>query len=349
MSMFENKKPESESEMEQVADLARLISERKKMIKAPLHEILTEFETRGLVPERAVLEISRRMQKYEQAGASKEVLRLQAEDAIKDAVTMYRDERFEISNFNFFKAELFGFVDQILVEDKLESIDDLDKTAMIFFDVDGLKAVNDNALKLHTAGDIYLKKIAQALNAGRTTKWLESLGMEISPARRSGDEFMYAIRADKPLTKKTDFVGIDGENIENATFADYIIAKIKEDISELDMKDVQDFSDPQQREKYKDAVTENWPEDFEFRASISGGAASLLDAIKVLSKEKGNIDDSAYEELVLGILGKMINISDNAMLGDKTANKEKRKNSDSENDRLLEAIYRSARNNGKNE
>lgn len=334
---------ETVSEKDQLAGLLQSISERRRSPEEPVHEILEEFETKGLIPKRAVLEISRRLEKYEKAGASKEVLRLQAKDVIKDSVTMYRDERFEISNFNFFKAELFGFIDKILVEDELESLDDLDKTAMIFFDVDGLKAVNDNALNLHAAGDVYLKKISQTFNEGRTTKWLESLGVEVSPARRSGDEFMYALRANSPLTKKADFVGIDGEKVENTSFADYVIARIKEDVHDIDMADVQDFSDPKQREKYKN-ISETWPEDFKFRASISGGAASLLDAIRILNERKGDIDGKMYEELVAGeLIGGMIDLSDKLMLEDKRLNKQKRRESNNREDVLLEAIYRSAR------
>lgn len=336
----DNKK---ETAPENVSDLAKAILERKRMAEFSVHKALQGFESKGLVPKRAVMEISKRLEKYEKAGVGQEALKLQAEDALRDSVTMYRDEKFEISNFNFFKEELFNFIDNVLVESELESIEDLDKAAMIFFDIDGLKAVNDKSLNLHKAGDIYLKKISEALNKGRTTQWLESLGMEISPARRSGDEFMYAIRADKPLTRKIDFVGIDGENVENTTFADYIIAKIKEDIGSLDMKDVQDFSDHGQREKYK-GLSEKWPDGFQFKASISGGSASLLDAMRRIFENGENIEGKLYEELIAGnLIGPMIDVSDKAMAVDKEKGKEARKNSEIESERLLEEVYRSVR------
>jgi len=339
-----NNPVEKRDAAEGVSSLARTIIERKERgVDFFVHEVLGGFEMEGLVPKRAVMEISRRLEKYEAVGADRELLKLQAEDALRDAVTMYRDERFEISNFGFFKEELFSFIDKVFLESELETVEDLDRTAMIFFDVDGLKAVNDKSLGLHKAGDIYLKKIAETFNSGRTTQWLESLGFEVSPARRSGDEFMYAIKANTPLTIKTDFIGIDGEKVSGVSFAEYVIKKIKQDIESLDMTDVQDFSDPGQREKYKGLIDE-WPENFQFRASISGGGVSLLDAVKKMIEDGKGVEGRPYEELIArDLIGPMIDLSDKKMTVDKERGKETRRESGNESEQILEKIYRSGR------
>ncbi|MFC1644803.1 hypothetical protein ACFL08_02155 [Patescibacteria group bacterium] len=331
-------------EFEVLTSLAEIIQSKKENREVSVHEVLKKFEEKGLIPARAKEEITRRLNRKQELGANDAIIKDTAKDYTLDAITLYRDNVFEISNYNFFKAELFRFIDENLTGQDIESIEDLDKTAMIFFDIDGLKAVNDNAMDAHASGDLYLSKIVEVFNGGRTTEWLRSIGVECSPARRSGDEFMCALKGNISFKIKDDFYGIDGEEVKNESFGEYVMKKLQEDVRSLNVDEVQDFSDPHQMNKYKDAGLDvgEWPEDFRFKASMSGGVATLLDVLRIVKDKEFKADES-YEELIVGIAGEMIKGADGIMMENKEVDKKTRRKSDNIHDRLIETVYRAGR------
>ncbi|MDH4329954.1 MAG: hypothetical protein OEV93_00150 [Candidatus Moranbacteria bacterium] len=333
--------PERDEKIEQ---LVEGMTKKRDREEVKIEKILKDLEVRCSLPEGAVEIISNRVKELREMEVNEGALRKTSRWFVLDALANYYDDRIGIANFNFLKAELLELVDDNLIESREGSFEDLSKSAMIFFDVDGLKSVNDHALGKHDAGDLFLKKIADVFNGGKTAMWLRESGIKFYPARRSGDEFMCAIKASKSLNEKSDFVGIDGENVKDRTFIEYVIEKIQEDVGSLDMDDVQDFSNDEQKAAY-DKIgfdTDSWPRDFRFKASISGGVAILKDALRdVLDGE--NIEGKGYEELLVNVIEKMISISDKEMSVNKEKDQERRAESEDEKERLTESIYRSGR------
>lgn len=334
---------EKENDFETLESIARIIQSKKENKSLDIHAALNSFEKAGLVPQRAKEEITRRLNEMEELGANEAVVTKTSENYTLDAITLYKDNVFEISNFGFLKAELFRFVDENLTRQNIEKVEDLDKTAMIFFDINGLKAVNDNALGAHSSGDLYLSKVVDVFNSGRAAEWLRSIGIEYSPARRSGDEFMVALKGNIGFNVKTDFYGIDGERIENESFGEYIMKRFQEDVEAMDVDDVQDFSSPEQKEVYKEKGinTDEWPDDFRFKASMSGGCMTLLDVLREVKDQ--DFGDKEYEELIVEITGSMFEGADKKMMINKERDKELRRKSDSAKDVLIEMVYRAGR------
>jgi len=282
-------------------------------------------------------------------------------DMLESAMSKVAKEKLNITDYHFMLSEVYKEID------KIQTREDLDKTAVLFFDLDGLKSVNDNAAGKntgHDAGDIYLKRIATVFTTGKTAKWLEKVGIRYIPVHRSGDEFLVSISAGFSVTESLEFSGVDGEKV-NEPLVEYVIRKIKQDIQGEKFVDIFDFSEKQQREKFYPAIRnirnslglENIEDelvleeeidkllkDFEYRAGASAGWASLTDGFVKPGKNKKeeDVEKMSYEQFVVHVMGIMINTSDEKMKIRKDEEQKERREGSVQN-KIQEALYRAGR------
>ena len=289
------------------------------------------------------------------------------------------------------------------VSDKLESfknrnekIDDnnsrkLRSIATLFFDLDGLKMLNDMSLGGYESGDKALWVMARALTNSKLKEWAEGLDIELVPAHRSGDEFLLGIVAEDNVDLADDsltFQGVDGETVERTSLVKYIGDYIKktvqnfgqEDKSNINsdkdestepqnnkdnqdkknqvkapqsMNDIIDFSDKEQRNKFEeetrkmpDELQQLFNEHFQYQLSCSYGYATLEDGFKRNIEDKLDFGDKdlTYETIVYKLTGRgLVDSASDKMKIDKRYGRLRRANSSNLEDRLLEILYRTGR------
>lgn len=262
----------------------------------------------------------------------------EAEDVIKDAFTQSWDPQFKISTHKYLMNMLN---DEVGVRiDKNKSPEELNKSAVIFFDIDGLKSVNDNVD--HDAGDRYLQRVCDFFYGCNTVKWLEQQGIKVEPSHRTGDEFIVSLSSKSDISMPGNFKGINGETIIDVPIAEYAMKELEKELHSLDMDNIQNFNDQSIRDAYKEDLLKNkiiMPKDFQYRAGMSGGWASLTDATRELKLEPGQIEDMSFDEIKKKIVNKAFALSDTRMGKNKRNNKKDRANSKDLNERILQIIY----------
>lgn len=267
-----------------------------------------------------------------------EILRDVTEDATKNAFAQSWDRRFKISTDEYLMNKLIDEVEERI--DKKESPEVLNKIVVMFFDIDGLKSVNDNVS--HEAGDKYLQKVCDFFYGCNTVSWLEQQGIEVEPSHRSGDEFIVSLSAESDISTPGTFKGTEGEDINDTPLAEYAMKELKKELHSLDMDDIQNFSDQSIRGAYRDDLLKDGiklPKDFKYRASMSGGWASLSDAIKELNLEPSQIEGMSFKEIKKKIVNKVFALSDTRMEKNKMNNKKDRANSENLDEKILQIIY----------
>lgn len=239
----------------------------------------------------------------------------------------YQDRRpcFQNALFNrkYIESELFKKIESALAGDI--TIENLSKTAVVNFDLNGLKAMND--LGGHLNGDRGLGYFAEMIQEGKTIKWLKTIGIESIPYTQGGDEFGVL------LSGKTD-LGAMREEIEKNIF---------NEVRDFDASDLIDFKNEKVAEFLKDRnmtipgkVTspDGKEERFVFKMSTSVGIATIWDALVAVEFK----DTEGVGERIKKIRGAMIGIADEhamehkekvkkilketGMLGDKFVGKE---------------------------
>lgn len=242
---------------------------------------------------------------------------------IEAAELLYKDEKFDIANYNFFRKEGYRVIDEVFAKDHKKSIEDIDKNAIIFFDLDGLKAVND--ISGHSAGDEFLKISSEIFNNGKTFYWLRRIGLKVVSAHRSGDEFMVLISGDRQLSLPSSFEGVDGEKVDGESISEYALGQFQIEFEQDErFAKLVDFHDPEIRKKIEQkgiVSEEEWSEEIKFSGSVSGGTAGFLDAFRNLDLSEKEVEDLSYREIVRKILGKMMDMSDKKMVDDKNQRK----------------------------
>lgn len=201
----------------------------------------------------------------------------------------YEDRRFTVGDGEhmlkkeFAKERAFDWLNESFGESP--DIDDLNKVALLNFDANGLKAVNDLSAS-HEKGTRYLQRIAEIFHDDKseTVKWLRSQGIsEILSVTAGGDEYSVMIKSDAPIER---------EVIDSA------IRMYEDTISKIDASDLVDFSDEsvklrylgvsdgafkalsiEERSKLIDGFDSEFPDGFKMRASASGGGATLHDGL----------------------------------------------------------------------
>lgn len=335
--------------------LRDVLQKRVEAEKVDIHEIVQKKAAR--IPYAEKIRISREIReneklvkaveaaiKGESNGDSikrlKERFKEIGNDLVLTAEKLYADQSFDIPNYPYLKHEQLSMIDRIIAREDGALLNNI---GFMFFDVDALKTVNDRSEGGHSAGDLYLEKIASVLTNGKAVKWLRNQGLEVIVAHRSGDEFMVSIK-DIESVDRDDFMGINDEMpAENMSILEYAMRIIQQEVQALETKDLFDFSKDKQRAMFQGL---DIPADFKFQASMSGGAVSLREAVDTILQEVArgdiSINNMSYEEILKKIQGKMLDMADNTMIENKGIDK-KRRESGSEVEQLMEKVYRAGR------
>ena len=194
-------------------------------------------------------------------------------DRISIEEKLYQEQRFTVgegeslSNLAYGRKKIVENIREFVGDPKAEA-EDLQKVALLSFDANGLKGVND--LSTHDQGDNYLQRIAEVLHnpEGQAALFLKKQGATkiIAMSAGGGDEYGVLIRSEKAID----------ENMITAAVKMY-----EKEISEIDVSDLVKIDDPAVKKKLEDkGVKMNVPEGFKFLASASGGGATLYDGLK---------------------------------------------------------------------
>ncbi len=260
---------------------------------------------------------------------SEENLAKEMEARINEAYCGLVDSRFDkppISNGTFLRIKLLQHLEKFFDNEPPEE-DDLKKTARLFFDLDGLKAVND-LNSSHEQGNVYLKRVVNVLVDKKLANEFKQMGLDISVYADAGDEFSVILKGDFDLAAPMDQTG------ESAIA--YVNKRIKEQVASIKADDLIDFTNPDIRKKFEDlgAVV---PRDYKFKASIAGGGATLFDGLSGFAYESG----LTFEQTLKRIMGKTLDLSNVEMVQNKTNDKKQLEQSLDEKDRFhLLVLYR---------
>jgi len=198
-------------------------------------------------------------------------------------------------NREFSNHKLSEALDTIIKKDNLKE-EDLSKIARFNLDMNGLKTLND--IGGHSIGNKALKIFSDILKKGKTTNWLQEMGLEVTTSIDGGDEFGIVIFGDINLNEKND----SGEKL-----VETIKKKFFEEVKNTDVSRLIDFSNEEVRKKLEIANIKI-EDEFKFEISTSVGAVTFDEIVPSLSKKIE--EDVNYEKLIGGIVGKMIHEAD---------------------------------------
>ena len=288
------------------------------------------------LPDAAKLQIRHYDRKLVEAGVANPAKRAElAEEKIVAFEQTYQDRRFTVGengehmlNKAYAKEQVVSELKELLGDSPTK--EDLKRIALLNFDANGLKAVNDLSGS-HEKGTEYLKRIAEifANKNSPEAKRMQELGItDILAVTAGGDEYSVRIKSDKPIPP---------EAIEEA------IRMYEAAIQRIDASDLVDFNDESTMLRYL-GVSERQaelltvdekrnlflnfkdilPAGFKMRASASGGGATLYDgmltAMEHPSKALTGQDD--FPRAVDKIVGGLWDASDKSALENKNVYKE---------------------------
>ncbi|OQX71202.1 hypothetical protein B6D52_02325 [Candidatus Parcubacteria bacterium 4484_255] len=243
---------------------------------------------------------------------------------IKEITLSYIDKRFGCADKNYLRLEMVKTIDNSM-EECFKSEDPTrlpSDIKLISFDVNGLKAVNDLSQRGHSAGDDYLKRIANVLMNGKTTQELSKQGVDCFVSSGAGDEFFIMLKNNQTIESKP----------QQLTALKPILRSYQKEISEMDCGDLIDFNDPIVQKKLQGIKI---PKNFKFSGSISAGFSSLNNIL-----ESFNVDKSKnYIANIQRIMGQIIDASDKMANINKREYKEKIANGN-EHERFLSLILK---------
>ncbi len=326
--------PEADPEARFETALETLPSAIREKLQAELEEERRELIENGMDEEKARGYIARRAEK--QANT----LRQGFEDqrfAFGDKERLFKD--------NYAKLEIQDQIDKLLDNDP--QIEDLKKIARLAFDANGLKAANDLSGS-HEKGDEFLRRIAEVFHnpKGPTRQWLKKQGVgKILATTGGGDEYNVLLTAEKP---------IDSEVISEA------IKRFEKEVTALKVNDLVDFDNEETLFRYGHVSPAEWnrlnpkekkaqlekikaeiPPGAEFKASISGGGATLADGL-ARAVEGGNknaiAETDSYRRALEKIMGGLLDVADINANGAKTEFKNNLRQSRDSKDRFLSGL-----------
>jgi GGDEF domain-containing protein len=298
------------------------------------------------------------------------------------------NERLHIYGYDHFMTFMTRAVSNILVrlkknsnENLQEDVKKLRSVATLFFDLDGLKMLNDMSLGGYNSGDKALWVMARALTNPALLSWAKSQKIELVPTHRSGDEFLLGVVAEDGVDlggQTNNFTGVDGENVEGVSYLKYIGSYIKKTVQNFEtidieykgaprveelnkkkqpinppksIKDIIDFSNDEQREKFEEIkrkmpreLQEIFNEFFTYQLDCSYGYATLEDGLK--SNIHGKIDFARidHETATFELTGAgLANVASNKMKVDKKYSRLERAHSQELVKRVYEILYRAGR------
>lgn len=293
------------------------------------------------LPEKGRSEIRAYNQELLDAGVANPAKRAEfVEKKVVAYEQTYQDTRFEVGdgehmlNKSYAKEQGVSYLKELLGDSPTP--EDLKRIALLSFDANGLKAVNDLS-GVHENGTEYLKRIAEVFHAkdSAEAKRLKELGIdEILPVMAGGDEYSVLLKSEKPIPP---------EAVEEA------LRMYDAAIQRLDVSDLVDFNDEgtllrylgysneragllsaDERRAAVESVRKEMPPDFKMRASASGGGATLYDGVLAAMEHpsKALRADEDFNAAVGKINGGMWDASDKAATENKLAYKESLRDSD---------------------
>ena len=291
-----------------------------------IHEMIAhwpkEMAEKVLKFERRLIEI----------GAKDEDIQEMVGDRVDEVELSFFDKRYETPNREYLQREMFRTVDKIF-----DGETDYNKTrnvALINFDLNGLKSVND--LSGHQNGDKYLQAVVEVFRSGKISSMLRQGGIEPFFATYGGDEFAVLLNGNMDLTSEEAITGFDKP--EGIQLVDWITAQYQEEIFNSDCSDLVDFSDPSVQKKFKGIKI---PDNFKYRASVSGGCVSLADILLGMNKEeRERILSLDYDKLIKNLVGGLFDESDKYAMENKIEFKLSLEKNHDENKRFLAILYK---------
>lgn len=266
----------------------------------------------------------------------------------------YQDFRFSVGKDEhmlkkeYAKEQAVDWLNEALGEKP--GLEDLRKVALLNFDANGLKAVNDLSGS-HEKGTEYLRRIAEIFHdqSSPEAAWLKNQGVkDILPVTAGGDEYSVMIRADAPIDAKV--VGQAVRMYEDA-------------ISRIDISDLVDFSREEaklrflgvsetlfeqmgetERAELLSGFDKEMPAGFKMRASASGGGTTLYEGLlrAVEHATKPILASDSFDRSVQKIMGGTWDAADKAAMETKIVYKEYlRTDNDDENDQRSESAKES--------
>ncbi|MFA5048112.1 MAG: hypothetical protein WC516_03760 [Patescibacteria group bacterium] len=328
--------PEAKSGSEMVKDfLSRLHTLKERTEAGPLAAIIGDLPKQL---QQEILSSSDRLRTelLEQGmspNQAEDVVRQEAGARAREIMAAYTDKRYNSINGSYFRLELIRTIEELAVSEP--SLESVKGTAVLSFDVNGLKAVND-LNDDHQSGDYYLREIYRVLAEGATTRGLKAKGLEVVVASNGGDEFAIILKGDQELiSEATQTEVLDGilqeYQKEVGALAHYAHPETGEPVPFID------FGDARIRQKFEEAGVAI-PDSFEFHAGVSAGGATLMEAIVAYVEsveDQGGEASPNYNQILNGIMGKSFTISDERSSHNKATFKEGLKTSSNEAENFL--------------
>lgn len=288
------------------------------------------------LPDTAKAQIREYDRKLVEAGVANPAKRAElAEEKIVAFEQTYQDRRFTVGegehmlNKAYAKEQVVSELKGLLGDSPTK--EDLKKIALLNFDANGLKAVNDLSGS-HEKGTEYLKRIADVFADQNSVeaKRMKELGIDdILAVTAGGDEYSLRLKSDKPIPP---------EAIEEA------LRMYEAAIQRIDVSDLVDFNDEatilryigvseqqyglmkeEDRQKLlSDAREVEIPEGFAMRASAAGGGATLYEGLLMAMEHpsKPLTEDDDFHRAIDKIVGGVWDAADKAALENKNVFKE---------------------------
>lgn len=305
----------------QFIDLA--ILKRKAREEIEISEMVEDFGND--LPEELKLKLEGDYRRLKGKIDDEDALKEEVEFAGRNIRESYMDRSLEIPNKAFASLDLISKVDELFEEEP--KIDDLKKVAHVYFDLNGLKAVND--LGSHGFGDEYLALASEAIGSGEVRKVAEKHGIDPDyiVCREGGDEFGVVLKSDKPIEEKAlaEFIetaqGVLWNNERVANVLDFDNPEVVAKFAGVSMEEMKEDSGSD-LDKFKEI--HNMPKDYRYKGAMSAGASRIYDAllddkIKERNRVKGN---DSYEKILQRVMGATFDTSDAQMVKNKKEFKE---------------------------
>ncbi len=216
----------------------------------------------------------------------------------RELAEIYKDIRFDIPCGTYLRLMLRESIDEHFAKNMSLSVGN--NLALLSFDVNGLKTIND--IFSHSTGDEYLQRIASTLINGNTTKKIQNDGINTCITSNGGDEFSIIISSPPTLPA--------------INFHD-ILKSYEQEVSNIDCSDLVNFKGKETKSFFTSEVSV--PENFSFKASVSTGFSTLQE---VLSKAK--LEELCnYDYALKVIIGEMLDKTDTNVQENKRQYKEK--------------------------
>lgn len=282
------------------------------------------------LPERAKGKIRAYERKLNEAGVAEPgKLAELVEEKITAFEQTYQDRRFTVGegehmlNKGFAKEQAVTYLKEILGDSP--EPEDLKKIALLNFDANGLKAVNDLSAS-HEKGTEYLKRIAEVLFSKDSPEAarLKELGVtEVLPVTAGGDEYSILLKSEKPIPPDAinEALGLYEAAIARVDVSDLIDFNDERTILRYAGVTEKQFEDMEEDERRKtlEVARKEVPPGFTMRASAPGGGATLYEgmlsamehATKPLTPEDG------FSRAVDKIVGGMWDAADRPALENK--------------------------------